>query len=413
MRRNELDYLLSTMLDSSTMVDGNTLLDTKGDVSDLNFTVNKTLQVEYSGRLIPTISNPPIDSLTPFQTEMVALNIIDGRHRLTEELLRTGSCDSSYNLPDVARFRVNVFAQMGNYAVVLRKLNTVIPSLSDLKLPDIFLQVAEEKTGLVLVTGATGSGKSTTLAALLNQVNESKSIHVITLEDPIEFVHPQKQGTFNQREMGSDFQSFSSGLRAALRQAPKIILVGEMRDRETVEIALSAAETGHLVMSTLHTIDAGQTINRILGLFESEEQEQVRHRLADTLRWIVGQRLAPRITGGRHALLEIMGSNLRTKESIVQGESEGKSFYDIIDSSQTFGWKTFDTACLDAYEKGIISEETAIVYSSKKGHVARGIDNLKKSRGDVMNFSSDLKMKTGSNGKKDGPPPVPFLKLKN
>src|SRR5438128_6128167 len=202
--------------------------------------------------------------------------------------------------------------------------------------------MAREKTGLILVTGATGSGKSTTLAALLNQINESKSIHIITLEDPVEFVHSQKRATFNQREMGTDFNSFANGLRAALRQAPKIILVGEMRDRETVEIGLSAAETGHLVLSTLHTIDAGQTINRILGMFEQEEQEQVRYRLADTLRWVVSQRLAPKEGGGRYALLEIMGANLRIKDAIVMGEGEGKSFYEIMTASYTFGWRTFD-----------------------------------------------------------------------
>ena len=322
-------------------------------------------------------------------------------------MLRTGSCDSSYSLTGKARFRVNIFSQRGNYSVVLRKLTTRIPTLADLKLPEIFHQVAKEKTGLVLVTGATGSGKSTTLAALLNEINESKSIHVITLEDPVEFVHPQKKATFNQREMGTDFDAFSSGLRAALRQAPKVILVGEMRDRLTVEIGLSAAETGHLVVSTLHTIDAGQTINRILGMFEQEEQEQIRLRLADTVRWIISQRLAPKIGGGRHALLEIMGSNLRIKDSIVMGEGEGKSFYEIIDASYTFGWRTFDSACLEAYEQGLITEENAQLYCTKKGPVTRGMDNIKKKRGEVTTTLVNLTMKRGEeHGKKaDAPPP--------
>src|SRR5687767_5060531 len=330
MRRKELDYVLSTMLDSNN------------DVSDLNLTVDKPLQVETSGQLVPVQVQPAIEKLTPFQSEMMALNLINGSRRLTEDLLRTGSCDCSHSVPGKARFRVNIFSQRGNYSVVMRKLNTVIPTLKDLKLPDIFQQVAKEKTGLILVTGATGSGKSTTLAALLNEINETKSIHVITLEDPVEFVHPQKKATFNQREMGTDFNAFASGLRAALRQAPKVILVGEMRDRETVEIGLSAAETGHLVVSTLHTIDAGQTINRILGLFEQEEQEQIRDRLAETLRWIISQRLAPKIGGGRFALLEMMGANMRTRESIILGESEGRSFYEIIEASYPFGWRTFD-----------------------------------------------------------------------
>lgn len=402
MRRNELDYVLGTMLDSNK------------DVSDLNITVDKPLQVESSGQLVQVPIDPPIEKLTPYQTEMLALNLVGGNRRLTEDLLRTGSCDSSYSLTGKARFRVNIFSQRGNYSVVLRKLNTKIPTLTEMKLPDIFLQVAKEKTGLILVTGATGSGKSTTLAALLNEINESKSIHIITLEDPVEFVHPQKKATFNQREMGTDFDKFSSGLRAALRQAPKVILVGEMRDRETVEIGLSAAETGHLVVSTLHTIDAGQTINRILGMFEQEEQEQIRLRLADTVRWIVSQRLAPKEGGGRQALLEIMGSNLRIKDAIVQGEKEGSSFYEIIESSYTFGWRNFDQACLDAYEQGLISEETTMLYCTKKGPVTRGIDNIRKKRGEATSSLSNLQMKKGEEGgKKADMPPVPAtLKLK-
>jgi twitching motility protein PilT len=411
MRRNELDHILQTMLNATPMVEGGAILDTRNDVSDLNFTVNKPMQVEYSGELIPVFTNPPIERLTPFQTEMIALNLIGDNHRLIEDLLRTGSCDSSYSLGDSARFRVNVFSQQGHYSTVLRKLNSQVPTLEELGMPEIFKNVATEKTGLVLVTGATGSGKSTTLAALLNEINETRSVHVITLEDPVEFVHPQKKATFNQREMGNDFNSFASGLRSALRQAPKVILVGEMRDRMTVEIGLSAAETGHLVLSTLHTIDAGQTINRILGMFETEEQEQVRIRLADTLRWVISQRLAPRLGGGRHALLEIMGANLRTKESIEQGESEGKSFYEIIEASHTFGWRTFDHACLDAYEQGLITEETALLYCSKRGPVSRGIDNLKKARGEISTSIVDLRMKPGAGS--SSPPPLPSsLKLK-
>src|SRR5690242_14024984 len=401
MRRNELDFILSKMLESQQ------------EVSDLNFTVDKPLQVESFGELVPVPLDPPLEKLTPFQTEMTAMNLIGGSRRLTEDLLRTGSCDSSYTLSSKARFRVNIFAQRGNYSIVLRKLNTQIPTLESLFMPEIFQQIAKEKTGLVLVTGATGSGKSTTLAALLNEINEGKSIHIITLEDPVEYVHPQKKATFNQRELGIDFNSFASGLRAALRQAPKVILVGEMRDRETVEIGMTAAETGHLVLATLHTIDAGQTINRIVGMFEPEEQEQVRVRLADTLRWVVSQRLAPKIGGGRTALLEIMGSNLRTKESVQLGESEGKTFYEIIEASYTFGWRTFDHAALDAFEEGLVSEDTALLYCTKRSVVSRGIDNVKKQRGDATSDGSNLRMKTLQEGKKAGAPPIPTtLKLK-
>ncbi len=401
MRRSELDFILSQMLESQQ------------EVSDLNFTVDKPLQVESFGELVPVTLDPPLGNLTPFQTEMIALNLIGGNRRLTEDLLRTGSCDASYTLSNKARFRVNVFSQRANYSIVLRKLNTQIPTMEDLCMPEIFQEVAQEKTGLILVTGATGSGKTTTLAALLNAINEDKSIHIITLEDPVEYVHPQKKATFNQRELGVDFNSFASGLRAALRQAPKVILVGEIRDRETVEIGMTAAETGHLVLATLHTIDAGQTINRIVGMFETEEQEQVRVRLADTLRWIVSQRLAPRMGGGRTALLEIMGSNLRTKESVQLGESEGKTFYEIIEASYTFGWRTFDHAALEAFEQGLITEETAMLYCTKRSVVARGIDNIKKKRGDSTSDVSNLRMKSIQESKKAGAPPIPTtLKLK-
>src|SRR5688572_10922764 len=397
MRRNELDYVL------------NTLLDFNKEVSDIIFTVDKPLQVEVSGVLLPVPIQPPVERLTAFQTEMIALNLLGNSQRLTEELMRAGSCDSSYTLGDRARFRVNIFTQRGHFSVVLRKLNAQIPTIAELNLPDVLAQSSREKTGLVLITGATGSGKSTTLASLIEQINHHAPIHIITLEDPVEFVYTQKRATVNQRELGTDFDTFATGLRAALRQAPKVILVGEMRDRATVEIALSAAETGHLVFSTLHTIDAGQTINRILGMFETEEQEQVRYRLADTLRWIVGQGLAPKIGGGRFPLIEVMGNNLRTKETIVQGESEGKSFYEIIEASQTFGWRSFDFSCLDAYKKNIITEETALMYCSKRGVVTRGLDNIKKARGDSTTNISDLQMTPAveiQRGTK--PPPVPL-----
>jgi twitching motility protein PilT len=243
--------------------------------------------------------------------------------------------------------------------------------------------MALEKNGIILVTGATGSGKTTSLAAILNEINETKSVHIVTLEDPVEYEHPQKKSTFNQREMGNDFDTFAGGLRAALRQAPKVILVGEMRDRETVEIGLNAAETGHLVLSTLHTVDAGQTINRILGMFNTEEENQIRIRLADAVRWIVCQRLLPKIGGGRVAAFEIMGTNLRIKDTILQGESEGKTFYEIISAGKAFGMTTFDDYIVELYEKGLITEETAMAYASRKGIVGRGIDSIKSSRGEA------------------------------
>ena len=394
MRRPELDNILNTMLES------------RPEVSDLLFTVDKPLQVESFGELKSVEFDPPIPKLTPYQTEMIALNLIGENQWHIEDLLRHGSCDAAYTLVDKARFRINIFAQRSNYSIVCRKLNTEIPTLESLKFPDAINMIPREKTGLVLVTGATGSGKSTTLAAVLSEINHTKPVHVITLEDPVEFVHPHHTATFNQRELGTDFDNFANGLRAALRQAPKVILVGEMRDRETVKIALSAAETGHLVLSTLHTIDAGQTINRILGMFETEEQEQIRARLADTLRWIVSQRLVPKIGGGRFPMLEIMGSNLRTQESIRLGESEGKSFYEIIEASQSFGWRTFDYSALEAFLSGTITEETAQLFCSKRGVVTRGIDNIKKGRGESTTDIGSLRMKAFQEAARSGEAPV-------
>ena len=380
MRKAEVDFVLTTMLESY------------GNTSDLNFTVDKPLQVESSGVLSSVPIKPAIDKLTPFQTEMFALNLVGSDRRLCETLVREGSCDSSYYLTGKARFRVNIFSQRSCYSIVMRRLSTSIPSITHLNLPDVFYKISKELNGIIFVTGATGSGKSTTLAALLNEVNETKSVHVVTLEDPVEFVHPHKKATFNQRELGADFDAFSSGLRAALRQAPKIILVGEMRDRETVEIGLSAAATGHLVMSTLHTVDAGQTINRILGMFDKDEEIQIRTRLADTVRWIVGQRLLPKVGGGRVAAIEIMGANLRVKDTILNGESEGKTFYEIISASRTFGMQTFDQVILDLYKEGKVTEENALSYCTRKAVVGRGIDTIKSERGEKTTDIDSLAM---------------------
>jgi len=390
MRQRELDHVLTAMLESHD------------NVSDLNMTVDKPLQVESSGQLKAVPLDPPVERITPFQAEMIALNLINGDRRLTNILLAEGSCDSSYQLPGKARFRVNIFSQKGHYSTVMRQLATRVPTIEDLKLPEAFRKMTEERNGIILVTGSTGSGKSTSLAAVLNEINEKKAVHVVTLEDPVEFVHSQKKATFNQRELGADFDAFASGLRAALRQAPKVILVGEMRDRETVEIGLSAAETGHLVMSTLHTVDAGQTINRIIGMFEREEEKQVRIRLTDTIRWIACQRLLPKVGGGRVAAFEIMGSNLRVKDSILNGESEGKTFYEIIEGSQPFGMMTFDQCIGDLYKKNLITEETALSYASRKGIVGRMVDSIKQSRGEKTTDIEGLSLDSDYGKKQKG-----------
>ena len=383
MKKQEVDYILARMLDAYD------------NVSDLNITVGKPFQVESSGQLTGVEIDPPFDELTPFQGEIFALNLVNQDRRLTETLINEGSCDSSYELPGKARFRVNIFSQRSNYSIILRKLETKIPTLQEMQLPEAFYKMALEKNGIILVTGATGSGKSTSLAAVLNEINETKSVHVVTLEDPVEFEHPHKKATFNQREMGNDFDAFASGLRAALRQAPKVILVGEMRDRETVEIGLSAAETGHLVVSTLHTVDAGQTINRILGMFTIDEENQLRIRLADTVRWIVCQRLLPKVGGGRVAAFEIMGSNLRIRDTILHGESEGKTYYEIIQAGTAFGMTTFDDYIVELFKKEQIDEETAMAYASRKGIVGRGLDSVKSSRGEATTDIEELAIDTG------------------
>jgi len=383
MRRKEIDYILLKMLES------------KKRISDLNFTPGKSIQVESDGQLVPVRMDPNFSNLTAFQTEIIALNLINNNRELTETLIKRGSCDFSYQLKEGIRFRVNVFSRSGKYSIAMRKLEIKIPTIKELNLPDVFYQMAEEKNGLLFVTGATGVGKSTSLAALLNQINETKAYHVITLEDPIEFQHSQKKSTFNQRELATDFDTFESGLRAAMRQAPKVILVGEMRDRETINIGLAAAETGHLVVTTLHTADAGQTINRILGMFSTEEEKLIRVRLADSLKWVVSQKLLPKTGGGRIAAFEVMCTSLRVKDSILHGEKEGNSFAEIIKQGSARNMVSFDEYIIKLYETGMIEENTAHAYASRKDIVGRGIDTIKSSRGEATSEIESLELDRG------------------
>ncbi|MBW2022088.1 MAG: PilT/PilU family type 4a pilus ATPase [Deltaproteobacteria bacterium] len=382
MRKQQIDYILTTMLESHE------------EVSDFNITVDKPFQVESSGELKPVAIDPPIHKITPFQAEVFALNLINGDRGLTKTLLTEGSCDISYQLAGKARFRVNIFSQKGCYSTVMRQLANRVPTIEELGLPPAFYEMVEERNGIILITGATGTGKSTSLAAMLNEINEKHAVHVVTLEDPVEYVHSQKKATFNQRELGVDFDTFANGLRAALRQAPKVILVGEMRDRETVEIGLSAAETGHLVLSTIHTVNAGHTVNRIVGMFNQDEEKQIRIRLADTLRWVVCQRLLPKVGGGRVAAFEIMKTNLRVKDVILHGEAEGKTFYEITEASQPFGMMTFDQSIVELYKEGLITEEVALSYCSRKAVVGRAIDSIKAARGEKTTTIEGLDIDT-------------------
>ena len=380
MRQQELNSILSAMLESHP------------GISDLVFSVGRAFQVEAYGELKEVQARPAVKKLTRFQTEQIALTIIGSARHLLRDLAVRGACDCSYALGERERFRVNIFKQRGNFAVIMRKAQSEMPTLASLGLSPIFRAMAREKNGLILVTGATGSGKTTTLSAILNEINETQPVHVVTLEDPIEFLHQHKRATFNQRELGADFDTFPNGLRSALRQAPKVILVGEMRDRATVEIAMTAAETGHLVLSTIHTINAGQAINRILGMFDLAEETQLRLRLSETLRYVVSQRLAPKVRGGRMLINEIMGSNLRVREAITLGEADGRSFYDIIEANATFGWTTFDQSLGRGYQAGLITEETADLYATNKAKMTRYIDGVKKQRGLTDDSPTGLKL---------------------
>ena len=395
MDRQTVDSLLTGMLESA---DG---------VSDLLFIAGKPPLVEVHGRLSDFPIDTPETVLTPALIEQLAGQIMNGSERLRLEFSTTGSCDCSYAIDNLARFRVNIFKQNGKHAIVMRKLQSSVPTLDKLALPPIFREIVKEKDGIVLLTGGTGTGKTTTLAAMINELNETQEIHIVTLEDPIEFFHTHRKAAISQRELGKDFPNFADGLRAALRQAPKAILVGEIRDRETLEIAMTASETGHVVFSTLHTINAGQSINRILGMFSREEEQQVRQRLAAALRYVVSQRLVSKIGGGRLLVTEIMGSSLRTRETIVYGESENKSFHEIIEAGSSLGWHTFDQAIVQAFKSGVITDETALVSCTNKGKMRRELDLLSKQRGAVKEEASGLKLHIPEPVRMVEPPPVP------
>ncbi len=345
-------------------------------ISDLNFSVGQLPQVEINGKLTP-VQPLGLQKLTPYQTEIIAMTLLEENPEAAERLVETGTADLSYSLPSRARFRCNVFQQRGVYSIVMRVIPTDIPTLASLSLPSQLAEIADLRNGLVLLTGPTGSGKSSTLAAIIDIINESKHYHVVAIEDPIEYLHTHKNSTINQREVGHDTKDFPSALRAALRQAPKVILIGEMRDYETTEIALEAAETGHLVLSTLHTIDASKTVDRIIGLYPKNEEPVIRTRLAQTFRYIVSQRLITRADfRGRIAAVEILKSTPRTREYIENGETEGKSLLDAMRDGRLDGMQDFDTVIRDLIERNIVTMEDGLGFATNQNNLLLSLKGL-------------------------------------
>jgi twitching motility protein PilT len=352
------------------------MLNVSDKVSDLIFSPGRPPQIELSGKLEP-VQFPGLEKLIPPHTASIAKLIIGNNQGATESLDKNGSADLSFSAPGEARFRVNIFKQRGTHAIVMRVIPTKPPNFSDFDLPKQLKEIVDIKNGIVLVTGPTGSGKSTTLAAIIDLINEQKYYHIVTIEDPIEFLHGHKNCTIHQRELHSDTPSFAIALRAALRQAPKVILVGEMRDKETIEVALEAAETGHLVLSTLHTIDASKTVDRIIGVFPKNEERVIRTRVAQSFRYIVSQRLIPRADGkGRVAAIEILKSTMRTREYIEKGETEGKSLIDAMEQGDQDGMQTFDNVLEQMVRSGVLTQEGALPYASNANNLLLRLGDL-------------------------------------
>jgi twitching motility protein PilT len=352
------------------------MLLTADNVSDLNFSSGQKPQVEVNGVLYST-SPLGLGKLSAYQTEMIAMALLRDHPEAAAQLAGSRTADLSYALPGRCRFRVNIFQQRNSYSIVMRVIPHEVPTFESLGLPLHLADICELRNGVVLLTGPTGSGKSSTLAAIIDRINETKSYHIVTIEDPIEFLHPHKKSTINQREVGADTKDFASALRAALRQAPKVILVGEMRDLETAEIALEAAETGHLVLSTLHTIDASKTVDRIIGLYPKNEERIIRTRLAQTFRYIVSQRLITRSDGkGRVAAVEVLKSNPRTREYIEKGESEGKTLLDAMRDGEIDGMQDFDTVIRKMIENKVITLEDGLSFATNQNNLLLQLKGL-------------------------------------
>jgi twitching motility protein PilT len=345
-------------------------------VSDLIFSPGSLPHIEVSGKLVP-VKITGLPPLTPQDTRRIAEELIGGNEQALTALREQGSCDVSYSLQGECRFRVNVFVQRGSHAIVMRVVPKNIPTFAELRLPEQLADITNLKNGIVLITGPTGSGKSSTMAAILDRINETHAYHIITIEDPVEFMHRHKRSIIHQRELHSDTPSFALALRAALRQAPKVILVGEMRDKETIEIALEAAETGHLVLSTLHTIDASKTVERVVGVFPMAEQHVIRNRLAKSFRYIISQRLIPAKDGkSRVAVLEILKATVRTREYLEKGEQDGKTLLDAMRDGDTEGMQHFDGGIEQLVRAGVIEFDTGLAYATNPGNLRLQLSDI-------------------------------------
>jgi twitching motility protein PilT len=334
------------------------VLETEG--SDLHLKVPAQPIIRTNGRLAPI---PDSDRLTAEDTERVLFQMLTDDNKI-EEFRRESEVDFSYSIPGVARFRVNAFMQRGSISIVCRAIPFKIKTVEELMLPPVINDLADEERGIILVTGTTGSGKSTTLAAMIDRVNATQAKHIVTIEDPVEFLHRDKGSIVNQREVGEDTGSFRKALRRVLRQDPDVILVGEMRDEETVRTALSAAETGHLVLSTVHTVDAAETVNRIIDFFPQAEQRQARAMLSGTLKGVISQRLVRTPDGnGRVATCEVLRMTGRVRDMIMNPDETGK-LPEVISEGAYYGMQTFDQALLHHVQAGRVSMEDALKAST-------------------------------------------------
>jgi twitching motility protein PilT len=376
-----------------------TMLRAAPKISDLIFSPGRAPQVEVNGELVQ-LKIPGVGVLKPDDTARIAVDLMGGNKLALDKLREEGSCDISYSVPKLSRFRVNIFTQRGTCGIVMRVIPTEVPDFKSLNLPAELHEAAELRPGIVLVTGPTGSGKSSTLAAFVDKINQEKACHVITIEDPIEFLHRHKKATVHQRELHTDCPSFALALRAALRQAPKLILVGEMRDKQTIEVALEAAETGHMVYSTLHTIDASKTVERIIGVFPLEEQNAIRGRLAKSFRYIISQRLIPRLDGtGRAAAFEILKATVRTREYVQKGEAEGKSLLDAMRDAENGEMQCFDDEIEKMIRAGVIDMEVGLSYCTNTGNLRLCLADFVEAQGNSPSRARTLKA--------DSPAPKP------